>query len=115
LVRVTQCSIGVNEILELPVPRTEAGARQFKVALDAHARRESWGSRRRVATAAAALGSLPLALDGRLGLGPTLRHASVAFWLTALAAMVVSTVAGAWWGARLERAVAEIGGRAHPC
>src|SRR5215467_76902 len=52
----------VDEILELPAPRTEAGARQLHVALDAHARRERWGSRRRVATAAAALGSIPLVL-----------------------------------------------------
>lgn len=100
----------MNEILELPVPRTEAGARQFHVALDAHTRRERWGSRRRVATAAAALGGLPLAFGGRCGLG----HAAVAFWLTALAAMVVSTLAGCWWAARLARAVAEIGGRTHP-
>lgn len=105
----------MNEILELPVPRTEAGARQFHVALDAHARRERWGSRRRVATAAAALGGLPLAFGTRCGLGSALHHAAVAFWLTALAAVVVSTVAGLWWEARLARALAEIGGRTHPC
>ncbi len=105
----------MNEILELPVPRTEAGARQFHVALDAHARRERWGGRRRLATAAAALGHLPVALGDRLGLGPMLHHAAVAFWVTALAVMAVSAVAALWWGARLERAVAEIGGRAHPC
>jgi hypothetical protein len=105
----------VKEILELPVPRTEAGARQFHVALDAHARRECWGGRRRVATAAAALGGLPLALGERLGLGPMLHHTAVTFWVTALAVVAVSTAAGLWWGARLERAVAEIGGRAPPC
>lgn len=104
----------MNEILELPVPRTEAGARQFQVALDAHARRERWRSRRRVATAAAALGGLPLAFEAHLGLRPAAHHAAVAFWLTALSTIVISTVAGLWWSARLERAVAEIGGRSHP-
>src|SRR5215467_15275421 len=62
LVRRTHETSGMDEILELPAPRTEAGARQLHVALAAHARRERWGSRRRVATAAAALGSIPLVL-----------------------------------------------------
>ncbi len=105
----------MKELLELPLPRTEAGARQFRVALDAHARRERWGSRRRVATAAAALGGLPLALGPRLGLGAAVHQAALAVWLTALGAAVLSAVAGLWWNVRLERAVAEIGGRAHPC
>jgi hypothetical protein len=107
--------IAVNEILELPVPRTEAGARQFRVALDAHARRELWGGRRRVATAAAALGSVPAILGRPLGLPPALHHAEIAFWLTALGAAAASTVARLWWDARLERALAAIGGRARPC
>jgi hypothetical protein len=106
----------VHEILELPVPRTEAGARQFRVALDAHARRECWVGRRRVATAAAALGLLPLALDRALGLAsPVLRHASLAFWATALVAMAVSTLVALWWSVRLDRALAAIGGNVHPC
>ncbi|HLK88906.1 MAG TPA: hypothetical protein VKZ18_03375 [Polyangia bacterium] len=105
----------MNEILELPVPRTEAGALQFHVALDAHAHRERWARRRRVATAAAALGHLPWAAGELLGLGPALHHVAVTFWVTSLGVMAVSTVAGLWWGARLERAVAAIGGRAHPC
>ena len=103
-------------ILELPLPRTEAGARQFRVALDAHARRECWGSRRRVATVAAAFGSLPVILDRALGLGgPTLHHASVALWATALGAMAVSTAAIWWWDACLERALEAIGGRVRSC
>jgi len=106
----------VRQILELPVPRTEAGAKQFRVALDAHARREWWGSRRRVATAAAALGSLPVMLDRALGLcGPALHHACVALWATALGAMTVSTVAIWWWEACLERALEAIGGRERSC
>jgi hypothetical protein len=106
----------VDEILELPAPRTEAGARQLHVALDAHARRERWGSRRRVATAAAALGSIPLVLGDKLG-HPSggWHHAALAVWWTALAALTVSALATWWWQARLARALDAIGGSARPC
>jgi hypothetical protein len=106
----------VNEILELPAPRTEAGARQLHVALDAHARRDRWGSRRRDATAAAALGSIPLVLDQELAnLGPGLHHWALALWWTAVGVLVVSTAATWWWAARLARAVAALGGSKRAC
>jgi hypothetical protein len=102
----------VDEILELPAPRTEAGARQLHVALDAHARRERWGGRRRVATAAAALGSIPLVL-GNLDAG--WHHAALALWWTAVGMLIVSTAGTWWWAARLARAVAALGGPERPC
>jgi hypothetical protein len=106
----------VNELLELPAPRTEAGARQLHVALDAHARRERWGSRRRVATAAAALGSIPVVLGERFGhASPGWHQAALALWWTALSALVVSAAATWWWEARLARAVEAIGGSVRPC
>jgi hypothetical protein len=106
----------VDEILELPAPRTEAGARQLHVALDAHARRERWGRRRRVATAAAALGSIPLVLGDKLGqAGVGWHHAAMALWWTSLGALAVSAAAAWWWEARLARAVAAIGGSSRAC
>jgi len=106
----------VDEFVELPSPRTEAGARQLNVALDAHARRERWGSRRRVATAAAALGSIPLVLADRLGPpGQGWHHAALAFWWTAVGMLVVSTAGTWWWAARLARALAALGGSERSC
>jgi hypothetical protein len=106
----------VDEILELPAPRTEAGARQLHVALDAHARRERWGSRRRVATAAAALGSIPLVLGDKLGLvGPGWHQAALALWWTAVGMLIVSTAGTWWWAARLARAVSALGGSKRAC
>ena len=102
----------MDVILELPAPRTEAGARQLHVALDAHRRRERWGSRRRVATAAAALGSVPLVLGN---LDPGWHQAALALWWTAVGALIVSTAGTWWWAARLGRAVAALGGSERPC